>query len=548
MSPIGSKMKNYPALALLVIVYVLSCAIVFANWYRAKGGAGETRKKVLRMAHWQLEPGIQRAVNWAIDQYEKTHPDVEIRQILIPEEGYFRWVNTQLIGRTAPDMIECGLGPSPELWQKFYARYFVPLDQYVDEPNPYNQGTALEDTPWRITYFDEMEGGYNENLQTFYRVPLSAFTVRLYYNAEMISKYWDEEERGSEFPRTFEELVELCDILQSTDIENFVPVAGAQYSFDRLLDFYRVAMVGDYLDELDTDYSGLVSRMESAGPFYSGQMKMTEPSIRSNFELLQTWADYSPPGATSMDRDDAVFRFVQGNSAMIMTGSWDYSSLAEQADFEVKVVEIPIPSKDHPRYGPHVAGPPTEADVRGGFPFGITKVSPNQDLALDFLQFCSSVKINEELNRRMFWLPAVEAAEPRPELKPFKPRVVGYSNAIEYEAPNTGLPFRQQLPLYLSRKKEYEEFVDDYMSSYRRRLPDGVADHIHSMNDTMDSQMRFAALRRAALNEAPGAEANMVGDPGQQYKRILEAYAGQLNERYHETRIWVEHAKKYQAK
>jgi len=182
-------LKKYPALLILIGVYAVSTAVVIGNYIRGRGGAGEDRAIVLRIAHWQLEPGIRKALDaiaadYAAMKKERDGIDVEVRQILVPEEGYFRWVNTQLIGRTAPDMIECGLGGSPELWRKFYARYFMLLDEYVDEPNPYNAGTPFEDTPWRDTYFDQMEGGYEENLQSYFRVPLSAFTVRLYYNTD----------------------------------------------------------------------------------------------------------------------------------------------------------------------------------------------------------------------------------------------------------------------------------------------------------------------------------------------------------------------------
>ncbi len=212
MQRLWTSLRRYPALLLLIIVYVIACAVVANNAYRAAGGApGEQRKKVLRFAHWQLEPGIRSALDQLIADYEKLHPDVEVRQILIPEEGYFRWVNTQLIGRTAPDMIECGLGGAVAwaLWPKFYARYFLPLDRYVEEPNPYNKGTYLEDTPWRKTYFDEMEGGYDDSLQSYFRVPLSAFTVRLYYNKDLIEGVW-----GPQFPETYEEFIKLCRALE----------------------------------------------------------------------------------------------------------------------------------------------------------------------------------------------------------------------------------------------------------------------------------------------------------------------------------------------
>jgi len=547
MGNLWDRLRKYPALLLLVIVYLISCAVVFSNYLGGRGATGETRKTVLRLAHWQLEPGIRSAVDWVIGQYQKEHPDVEVKQILIPEEGYFRWVNTQLIGRTAPDMIECGLGGSQELWRKFYARYFMPLDQYVDEPNPYNAGTELADTAWRQTYFDDMEGGYEDTLQTYFRVPLSAFTLRLYYNRDMVGEVWDERERGTPFPETYQGLIELCELLKVERGEGFVPISGSKYSFDRIITTYQTAMTAGYLDRLDSDYDGTVSRMESAGPLYSGRLSMkNEGPIRANFELLREISAYSPPGATAMDRDEADFLFLQRQAAMMPTGSWDYNSLRERAEFPLGVADIPLPSKDHPRYGPHVAGPPTEADTKGAFPFAITKISPNREVALDFLQFASSLQYNEALNQRMYWLPVIRGARPRQELEPFTPRIEGYAETLEYEAPGTAMSFTQILPTYLSGKKSYEQFAEDYMGAYRRELPDqGMPDHVRDLSQTLESQMRFGAIRRAAISGAVGADAMLTGDPEEQHVRIMEAFVGQRALRDHEVRVWVDNVRYY---
>ncbi len=349
------RLTKYPALALLGVVYVVSALVVFSNWQNARSGAGETDRVVLRMAHWQLEPGIRDALDWAAGEYRKLHPNVEVRQILVPEQGYFQWVNTQLIGNTAPDMIECGLGGSWELWQKFYARYFIPLDEYVDAPNPYNEGTQHEGVPWRLTYFDEMEGGYQETLQSYFQVTLSAFTVRLYYNKKMVGEVWPPEPGGPEFPVNFEQFVQLCDrLVAAHEDEEFVPVAGTTYSFERIESSFQTGLTANYLDRLDRDFSGTVSRMESAGPIYAGTVDFLEPPIRASFELLRKVSEYSPAGATAMTRDEAVFLFLQEHAAMIPTGSWDYSALAVVAEFDLDVADVPLPARDDPTYGPHV--------------------------------------------------------------------------------------------------------------------------------------------------------------------------------------------------
>jgi raffinose/stachyose/melibiose transport system substrate-binding protein len=538
-SPLAG-LKRYPALLLLVVTYAISCGVVATNMMRAagRGSGGEEPRKVLRFAHWQLEPGIRKALDDLIAEYEELHPDTEVRQILIPEEGYFQWVNTQLIGRTAPDMIECGQGGTVAwaLWPKFYARYFLPLDRYVDEPNPYNDGTPLEGVPWRETFFDEMDGGYDDSLQSYFRVPLSAFTQRLYYNKPLVEKVW-----GAEFPATYEEFIELCQALRAHGRERgreLVPIAGSGYNFRQFFDAFRTALTADYLDRLDKDYDGYVSRIESAGPFYSGKLSFAEEPIRANFELVRELSEYFPQGYTSLDRDESVWMFVQEDAAMISTGSWDFQSLHVQTPFDIAIAEIPLPSKDNPQYGRYVAGPQTEAGIEGGFPMAVTKTSKHADQALDFLRFASSLPHNEKLNRQMYWLPVARGAEPREELKPFAPRIEGFNPTVQYEGPGVELTYGQMRPEFLSGKIPYDEFVDTMEETYRRESPKGIYEYMKNNEQTLIQQMRAAALRRADMLGAVGASASLTGDSSAQYKRIMEAYVSQLGGFNNEIRVW----------
>ena len=61
----------------------------------------------------------------------------------VSERGYGQFINTSLIGGTAPDIIERGfsdVATSPS----YVARFFTPLRSYILDPNRYNRGTALE--------------------------------------------------------------------------------------------------------------------------------------------------------------------------------------------------------------------------------------------------------------------------------------------------------------------------------------------------------------------------------------------------------------------
>jgi raffinose/stachyose/melibiose transport system substrate-binding protein len=460
----------------------------------------------------------------------------------VPEEGYFRWVNTQLIGRTAPDMIECGKGGnSPQAWPRFYARYFLPLDQYVDEPNPYNKGTAHEGVPWRRTFFDDMEGGYENSLQAYYRVPLSTFTFRLYYNKELVDEVW-----GRPFPTSYGEFLKLCDALRAYGRElaeregkEFVPIACSGYNFFAPFMAYQAAFTANYLDRHDTDFDGTVTKTESGAPLYSKATGLNEPPVRAVFELVRDLSDYFPQGYMALDRDQAVFLFLQGHAAMIGTGTWDYRSLYVQADFPLGIVETPFPGKDDPNYGQYVAGRRTEGGLIGYTQIGITKMSQHPDVALDFLRFASSLRRNEQFNRDIYWLPSIADAQVPDYMAPFAPRVEGYLEALQFDVPGAELEYNQIYPLYLDGIISYEQFAKDLWAAYRRELPAGVREEIRNIGNTMAEQLRFGSLRRAALAGAEGAGAGITGDALTQFRRIMEGYVAQLGTRDNDVKTWT---------
>jgi len=144
------------------------------------------------LGHWQLETSVREALDQLAAEYSEYRianglPRVEIIQDAIPDTIYPQWLTTQLMGGTAPDLIEVGLGAMPpHLWLQYYNRYFIPLTPYVNSPNPHNAGTDLVETPLRSSFKDGMRASYVEEMQEYISVPLSQFGVRIFYNKDLL--------------------------------------------------------------------------------------------------------------------------------------------------------------------------------------------------------------------------------------------------------------------------------------------------------------------------------------------------------------------------
>ena len=85
----------------------------------------DPNKTIIRISHWQLELGYREAMQDAIDEYEKLHPGVEILQQPMTEKVYSQWLNTHLIGGTAPDLAELGLAKM-SIDVRYILRFFLP--------------------------------------------------------------------------------------------------------------------------------------------------------------------------------------------------------------------------------------------------------------------------------------------------------------------------------------------------------------------------------------------------------------------------------------
>src|SRR5688572_6661832 len=128
-------------LGLLAVAFAASAVRVLT---RRENVAMRGSEVTLRFAHVSIHPGVIRAYDRAIRDYERLHPGIHVEQVPVPLRLWGPWLRTQMIGGTAPDLADMDRGQNDE----FLARYFQPLDAWLSQPNPYNSGTDLSATPW----------------------------------------------------------------------------------------------------------------------------------------------------------------------------------------------------------------------------------------------------------------------------------------------------------------------------------------------------------------------------------------------------------------
>lgn len=435
------KLFTVGSLGVVVLIGVLIFSL-FQVW-SVKQGQVAGGKHVIRISHWQLELGYRQALQGVIERYNALkkeqfekglidHP-VEAVQLPVTEKVYPQLINTHMIAGTAPDIIEMGKGKATDGTNK--AEYFLSLSEVVAKPNPYNSPQyltpdvepelvkALPKLGWRDTFVDGMVGGWDYDLQAQYGVPTCFHSSgRLSYNLDLMK-----EATGSDqVPRTLGELLTLCKQLREFGVKSgrtVMPIAGSQYSAGFWYNFIN-PFTATWQSKLDFDHNGQISAQEGFAGLSAGVIKFTDPEFQEFLQATSAVASEFPNGFTAMDREAAMFLFVQGKAGILFTGSWDAATVYKLSKFRVKIAPIPLPGSgeqwaDKPKYAS------SEAATKGGSAYGVYKRSASTADAIDFLQYITSHTENERFNREADWVPCIIGMKPNERMDAFAPRLEG---------------------------------------------------------------------------------------------------------------------------
>ena len=507
--------------------------------------------RVIRVLHWQLEPGYREGLQAVMDAYNELphvrENNVQVRQLAVTERVYTQFINVHMISGTAPDINLKGKSALVASGTAT-ARFFMPISEYVEAPNPYNAPEFLPEgldpelaeylatAAWSETFTDGMQGGWDEALQDYYAVPVSSWgAMRTFYNRnltaeikEFLAAAWDtsphpdwlveiiEEERMVTPDDDFRAWLRTPDVpdtlgrfmvfneaaaafaRETPGHANLVPISGSSYGANQMHDRYRVPFTYRLGERIDMNRDSWTSGQEVLATWQAGKWDFDEPSLRDGYFELVTWlARYFPPGFLGLDREQAGGRFRRQQAVFLTSGGWDASTIFQhgrEAGFEVGVIEAPMPGPGERWYELSV-GRGGEAETSLGVPLAIYSRSRNPDWALDFLRYASSFEPNQKLNEIAGWVPSVVGTRPRPEMMPFLPNADGLKGSLALpfdHLPVVANVFRGAFPLLMAGEISYEEFVT--------RLADGF-NHSHSGIDRMWQNNFVGSQDRARQNE-----------------------------------------------
>jgi len=504
------------------VVGVYLASVLHVGWISFRHGETPiSGRRIIRVAHSLAEPLAQAAFRSLADEYEGRHSDVRVFIQAIPRRAYEQWVTTQLMGDTAPDLIQI-LNRSGT-WNNLAQEYLQTLAPYVGEPNPYNAGTNLEQTSWRRTYIDAMEGGYFFHLMDFFGIPMSMDNTRLFYNRHLFRDLFGQ----ADPPRDSREWMTLCKRIEEhsrASGRSLFPLASSvdgSVFFDR---YYRSLTAG-MMDEYEPSLWGAPNQMLLLYGLYTKTLDLKQERIRAAFELLRELASHFQPSFMSDQDEQRRMLFVQGRAAMVVGSTRDLGVYEQLCDFDVGVFDFPPVSPSDPRYGRYYVGPVQEWGMTT-FTFGLTRNSRHADLALDFMRFCTARTQNERFCAQLRWYPAIDGARVTdPNLQVFKPHTQGVTGYPQLRgSPSTRLYFEQYYPAYLDGQVSFDELMDGLADKWLNEFPQEVQRMIQAWirNEQQTEFNVSRAKARMLFREAGPLEAGKVMGSRTPYQLGLE--------------------------
>jgi raffinose/stachyose/melibiose transport system substrate-binding protein len=506
---------------------VLGLAIVVSVFVVARNerAAHHPGKTVLRFLHWQLEAGYRTAIDRAIQDYERLHPDVEIVQMAVSDIVYDQFLNTNLVSGIAPDIAEVGKGKFNSD-EQYTARFFLPLDTYISEPNPYNKGTPLEGVSWKETFIDGMRGGYRFQLQDYNRIALGLSQRRYFYNKDLYRTI-----AGTDVPpKTFGQLMDVGKKTRAwakAHQRQLVTVVNAENRFGpwskENLTPFQVPFTSNLDDVVDTNLDGDTLGVETYASYLRGEWKINGPYLSGFHHLMKDMTSLYEPGYLGMDRQTAMFRFTNEQAMMFFTGSWDATSIVKQCEgrFEVGVIEFPIPGPGEP-LSSEVRGPATEANSAGWSGWGVYKNSPHPEIAIDFLRFVTSQPENGPVMEIASWPPIVIGSPTSDRMKPFIANPVGYSSRLEIALADYGNPgavYFNELAGYLQGEVTLDQFAAAYDAAVRD--PENGGDYIWAQEYASYRQQTRTEERLLSIQSLRQMMDPSATDAAEKYRRSL---------------------------
>lgn len=303
-----------------VLVSLLATAMVVSSL----AGCGKKSDKVtLKM--WSIateQDSNYDAYMKSIDDYKKSHPDVEFSMESTENTAYKTKIKAAVAANDMPDIFFT--------WSCAFLGDFVSAGRVycVDEEYKKYASQLPEVMMGNVKY----DGKY-------YGVPTTMNIVGMFCNMELLAKVG-----YTEVPATYDELIACCDKLVAAGITPF-GCSGKE-----------TWCVTEYLESIIEKTAGATA----LNGIFAGRDSWNNPDVAKAVGIFQSMIDkkYFDPAGATLGNNEIKENFMAGKYAFYMNGTWNCADFANAglAD-KVKVSEFPVIDASKSKLGELIGGP-----------------------------------------------------------------------------------------------------------------------------------------------------------------------------------------------
>jgi ABC-type glycerol-3-phosphate transport system substrate-binding protein len=359
------------------------------------------------------------------EAFSKIYPDTRVDFVGVPS-GSREWLVTQLSSGQAPDVIMVNV---EDVWQDIQKNWYVPIDRYLDAPNPFvEKGKPGSVKWWDMFKYPIPTRGTAAPDGQMYCIVLDMIETGIYYNKSIFNKL------GLSEPRDWNEFI---DIQRKLKDAGYIPMlVDRTYLADWGADLTFEQMYGSMRDLIDLDYDpkrgeylhGYLDWDEIIFLHRKGFFSPRDPRWREVWRILKEWRPFMCRDLNNEGTD--FFRlFATEKGAMYWSHAMIVPRLVKDPDrkFDWGIFYLPPVTKQVSRF----ADGHDQCVIGGsGMQYSVTNssyrdtgdpaTSERLKRVIAFLQFLTLPEnCDTVVNEQIALLPNIVGVDPHPELLPF---------------------------------------------------------------------------------------------------------------------------------
>lgn len=328
------------------LIVLLIGLLLFTNLGLSVLAQENAKDPIILNFWWERTAFVDEAKESVIDAFNETHPNIKVSMnVLGGGDEYLRSVKAGLTaGKEGPDMFRI-FGPSAMI-PFAGAGLLLNLNKYADK---YDWNEKIPS--WALEIHT-----YKGNL---YGLPLNPESLFLYYNKNKFEEY------GWSVPKTYSELVALCEKIEA---KGYIPFSFGTRGFTPANEWWLSVILNQWAGS------------ENVYKVLTGTLPLTDESFKKaleNFKFIWDKGWIMNKKMYEVSEDDSFARFADETALMLMSGSWGVKYMDKYVE-DFKWGIAPFPSGDD-------IVPVSPLAI--GFTVGVNVATEHPDAVAEFLNW-----------------------------------------------------------------------------------------------------------------------------------------------------------------